>query len=171
MPLMATHCADETRTALYRFYDPQGKLLYVGITNDPWRRWREHVREKPWYPQVKHQAVTWYDAERQARRAETRAIHDERPEFNIAGALKPLDRVKFVRETAMMMAAFWVAIPVICSIAARWLPWLADVEAGVLYSSPAPVFVLASITGARWIYRYGCWLNRNFGDDEHRGQS
>ena len=155
---------------MYRFYDGQGKLLYVGITIDPWRRWREHVQEKPWYPQVKHQAVTWYDAEWQARKAETRAIRTERPEFNIAGALKPLDRFKVGRELAMMVAAFWIGIPVVCTFGARWLPWLADVEAGVMFSSPIPVFVMLSIIGNPWIYRYGCWLNRNFGDDMMRAE-
>lgn len=80
----------ETRTALYRFYDADEKLLYVGITDDPWRRWREHVRDKPWYPQVKHQAVTWYDARTAAEVAEYVAIRCEGPRFNIAGAVRPV---------------------------------------------------------------------------------
>ena len=54
-------CAGEERHALYRFYDAREELLYVGITDEPWRRWREHVRTKPWYPRVKHQAITWYE--------------------------------------------------------------------------------------------------------------
>jgi predicted GIY-YIG superfamily endonuclease len=44
--------ASEQRTALYRFYDEHENLLYVGISNDPWRRWREHVYDKQWYPQA-----------------------------------------------------------------------------------------------------------------------
>jgi predicted GIY-YIG superfamily endonuclease len=168
MPGMTTHCVAEERTALYRFYDGQGKLLYAGITNDPWRRWREHVRGKPWYPQVKHQAVTWYDSEWQARRAETRAIRAELPEFNIAGAVKPLDRFAVGRELAVIVAAIWIGIPVACNFAARWLPLLAHVQVWVMYSSPVPVLVMLSIIGTPWIYRFGCWLNRNFGDDVYR---
>lgn len=80
--------AKEERTALYRFYDVNERLLYVGITDDPWRRWREHVREKSWYPQVKHQAVTWYDDRMAADIAETVAIRRENPLFNIAGAVR-----------------------------------------------------------------------------------
>ena len=162
---METHCIAEERTALYRFYDSQGKLLYVGITNDPWRRWREHVLAKPWYPQVKHQAVTWYDAEWQARKAETRAIRTERPEFNIAGAVKPLDRFTVGREVALIMAVIWIGIPVVCAFAAGLFPVLAQVELWVMCASPIPVFAMLSIICARWIYRYGCWLNRNFADD------
>jgi predicted GIY-YIG superfamily endonuclease len=84
-------CAGEQRTALYRFYDADEKLLYVGITNDPWRRWRQHVQEKPWYPQVKHQAVTWYDTRIAAEIAEHVAIRREHPRFNIAGAVRPVE--------------------------------------------------------------------------------
>src|ERR1700733_9621020 len=76
------------RTALYRFYDNRETLLYVGISNDPRRRQSEH-KKKPWYPHVRHQATTWYDTEREARRAETRAIRRECQEFNVAGAVRP----------------------------------------------------------------------------------
>lgn len=87
---MPTHCAAEERTALYRFYDERETLLYVGITCDPWRRWREHVRDKWWYPQVKHQAVTWYESRPEAEVAEWWAIRREHPNFNIAGAVRPV---------------------------------------------------------------------------------
>ena len=88
---MGSHCTGEQRTALYRFYDASEKLLYVGITNDPWRRWRQHVQEKSWYPQIKHQAVTWYDSRIAAEVAEHVAIRCEHPRFNIAGAVRPVE--------------------------------------------------------------------------------
>lgn len=78
----------EPRTALYRFYDADARLLYVGVTDDPWRRWREHVREKPWYPRVKHQTVTWYDTRTVAEAAEKMAIRCEHPRFNVAGVVR-----------------------------------------------------------------------------------
>lgn len=83
-------CTGEARTALYRFFDADENLPYVGITDDPWRRWREHVRQKPWYPQVKHQAVTWYETRTAAEIAEQVAIKRERPRFNKAGAVRPI---------------------------------------------------------------------------------
>lgn len=93
----------ESRTALYRFYDACENVLYIGITNDPWRRWRDHVQAKPWYPQVKHQAVTWYETEAEARWAETVAIRTEHPQFNIAGAIRPPE----ARVTAALGGATW----------------------------------------------------------------
>jgi hypothetical protein len=80
----------EPRTALYRFYGTDETLLYVGITDDPWRRWREHVQTQPWYPLVKHQAITWYEDRLAAEIAERVAIRRERPRFNIAGAVRPV---------------------------------------------------------------------------------
>lgn len=71
-----TIAKSETRVALYRFYNSHEDLLYAGITNDPWRRWREHMLEKPWYRHVKYWTVTWYESLPQARAAELRAISD-----------------------------------------------------------------------------------------------
>ena len=35
------------RTALYRLYDAEDQLLYIGITSYPPKRWTEHERDKP----------------------------------------------------------------------------------------------------------------------------
>lgn len=171
MPGMTKHCIAEQRTALYRFYDAQGELLYVGITNDPWRRWRQHVQEKPWYPQVKHQSVTWYDSKSAASKAETRAIRAERPEFNIAGALKPPKPFPFGRELAVIAAACCVLIPVVCQFGARWVPPLAQVELAAYCGGPIVILAFVMIINTSRIYRFGCWLNRNFGADYRRGES
>lgn len=40
------------RTYLYRLFDRQGALLYVGITGDLGQRWKKHMREKHWWGQV-----------------------------------------------------------------------------------------------------------------------
>ena len=166
---MGTHCIAEKRTALYRFYDDQGELLYVGITNDPWRRWRQHVLAKPWYPQVKHQAVTWYGSEPQARKAETRAIRAERPKFNIAGALKPPSRFFPGRELLVIIGVIWIAIPVACNFASHETPPLASVAMWTVCSSLVPILLALMIIGTSRIYRFGCWLHRNFDDDFRAG--
>lgn len=175
--------AAETRTALYRFYDAREALLYVGITDDPWRRWREHVREKPWYPQVKHQATTWYDTEREARRAETRAIRTERPRFNIAGAIRPPEaRATLTSGDALRFCTTWVCIPgllgcasvAMLSVASIWPPagapaqvlsWVVAVMAPTLL---IPFTCALLVVYAPQMYRLGCWLDRNFGEEARR---
>lgn len=169
----------EQRTALYRFYDADETLLYIGITNDPWRRWRDHVQEKPWYPRVKHQAITWYDSEWEARDAETRAIRAEGPLFNIAGAIRPPEARPPLRRPDLVISAcaYWVSAPGVFSMLAlvagmntrtvgglcvQILGWAGAVT---FFSLPVPVLALLLTAGSSCVYRAGCWLDRNFGDE------
>lgn len=67
--------------ALYRFYDATGALLYVGITCDPGRRFKEH-RDKPWWLEVANVRVEHHPHRLSASRAERFAILNERPRYN-----------------------------------------------------------------------------------------
>lgn len=175
------NCATETRHALYRFYDRRERLLYVGISNDPWRRWREHVRTQPWYPSVQHQAVTWYESEDLARAAETAAIHDERPRFNIAGAVRPV-RSGHRREVAEKSCTAWLitaallllatviaktAIPAGSAAVAgvRVLVWISEVA---MLTGFLPLAGMYLLLVTPQVYRFGCWLNLHFGDEAGR---
>jgi predicted GIY-YIG superfamily endonuclease len=71
------------RTALYRLYDGEGVLLYVGITNMPNVRFAAHSM-KSWWKRVDRKDIVWFDNRQQAEQAETRAIRDEQPVFNVA---------------------------------------------------------------------------------------
>src|SRR3982750_4908323 len=74
----------EERTALYRLFDADGALLYVGITNDPEVRWKAHSYKKPWWPKVSEKTVAWFDDRTAAATAGARAIRLEVPQWNIA---------------------------------------------------------------------------------------
>lgn len=172
---MGQHCTGERRTALYRFYDDRENLLYIGISNNPWRRWREHVG-KPWYLQVKHQSVTWYDTGWQARKAETRAIRDEHPRFNIAGAVRPPEAsLRF--DPVFQVCAFWACIPGLLGIASLVVGVAAPSATGFFYvhllgwamvvtfcSLPIPVGALALTLSSAQVHRFGRWLDLNFSD-------
>ena len=92
------------RTAVYRFYDARGRLLYVGITMNIKQRWAEHER-MPWWPQVARRKVVWYDTRAKAAASELKAIREEGPVHNIAGrvrqpidiGLTPQERWEYVR--------------------------------------------------------------------------
>ncbi|MGW2739092.1 GIY-YIG nuclease family protein [Streptomyces sp. NPDC001288] len=75
----------QTRTALYRFYDENAQLLYVGITKRLQIRWREHARDyaTTWWPLVRSNSVHWYPNRTEAGRAERQAIRDENPLYNV----------------------------------------------------------------------------------------
>lgn len=70
--------------AVYRPYDADGALLYVGISKDFGRRWQQHAGAKPWWPQVERMTVEWHDDEASAQRAEVQAIELEHPRYNVA---------------------------------------------------------------------------------------
>lgn len=77
------------RTALYRLFDAQGVLLYVGIAFDPEARWKDHVR-KPWWPLVATKTVEWHETRLLALDAEADIVVSERPLYNVLGVDQPM---------------------------------------------------------------------------------
>lgn len=73
-------------TDLYRFYDTDDQLLYVGITDRGPRRWREHMAHKPWWSDVARIDLEHIEGRRAAERAERQAIITEQPLHNIVHA-------------------------------------------------------------------------------------
>ena len=71
-------------TAVYRFYDIEDRLLYVGISDTPRTRWYGHV-SKPWWSLAVRHALVWHNERADAEAEETRAIREESPLYNLAG--------------------------------------------------------------------------------------
>jgi hypothetical protein len=72
-----------TSTTLYRFFDADGDLLYVGITHMETMRWRQHSKTKDWWREVTTIKVAHFDTRDEALAAEAKAIRQERPRHNI----------------------------------------------------------------------------------------
>lgn len=68
---------------IYRLYDVDSVLLYVGITWNPFNRWTLHARTKSWWLEVASADVRHCRTVREARAQETAAIHTEGPRYNI----------------------------------------------------------------------------------------
>lgn len=73
---------DEKGVAVYRLYDWQDQLLYVGISNAPGARFKEHAADKDWWPRVYRSKVEWLQDRPLALKAETDAIWLEQPIYN-----------------------------------------------------------------------------------------
>jgi hypothetical protein len=73
------------RTALYRLYDAEHDLLYVGISRKPEERFKAHEHDKRWWHCVRYVDLTWFESYPQARRAENAAHLSERPPYNGMG--------------------------------------------------------------------------------------
>lgn len=87
--MIETNPEPAKRIALYRLYDRDGNLLYVGVTNNLRRRWDMHSRDQTWWHLVTRREAEWLPDRASAEAAEITAIQDERPRFNIDHSLNP----------------------------------------------------------------------------------
>lgn len=81
-------------TALYRFFDSDGLLLYVGITSTTDSRWSHHRLHAAWWPQAATKQVEWFTERGDAAAAELEAIRTEAPLWNSAAAPASNARLK-----------------------------------------------------------------------------
>ncbi len=70
-------------TALYRFFDENGVLLYVGVTDNLGTRWATHADQKHWWDRVTSYTLEWFDTREAAEAAEQHAIWIEKPLYNV----------------------------------------------------------------------------------------
>lgn len=68
---------------LYRFYDADDVLLYVGMTMNPGQRWANHRDEKAWWADVATVRTQLFDSREAVLEAETKAIQAEHPLHNV----------------------------------------------------------------------------------------
>jgi hypothetical protein len=68
--------------ALYRWYDRDDTLLYVGRSNQPVRRAGEHAQDKQWWRDVARSTVEWHPSLPAVIAAEKHAIETEQPIHN-----------------------------------------------------------------------------------------
>jgi hypothetical protein len=78
----------KTECQLYRHYDAQGVLLYVGISHSAALRASQHKKESCWYYQSATMTIENFNSREKAAEAEIAAIKNERPMFNIMGSYR-----------------------------------------------------------------------------------
>ena len=72
------------KTTLYRYFDSDGQLLYVGITGDNTKRQSQHRRNSFWFGEITSATFEHFEDRESALQAETKAIQTEHPKHNIA---------------------------------------------------------------------------------------
>lgn len=73
---------DKTTTELYRHYDKDGTLLYVGISLSAVMRLGQHKAYSRWFAKIDTIKIERHTSRRAALAAEKRAIKSERPKYN-----------------------------------------------------------------------------------------
>lgn len=74
-----------SRTALYRHFDADGKLLYVGVSLNAVARLSQHKLNAGWFGQIASVTIEWLGSRHAALDAELRAIRTETPAWNKVG--------------------------------------------------------------------------------------
>lgn len=71
-------------TAVYRFYSASEVLLYIGICDEPLKRWYHHAVTKPWWSDVARFSIVWFTSREEAEESERESIKAEKPLHNIS---------------------------------------------------------------------------------------
>lgn len=74
----------DDKTALYRHFDIDGKLLYVGISYDVEKRTKQHENLAEWFGEIAEIKTEYFNTRKEAQAAEKEAIKTERPLHNVA---------------------------------------------------------------------------------------
>jgi len=82
--------------SLYRHFDKNDNLLYVGISVDPLNRLKDHKQQAIWFEQISRVDIEKFDNRKDVIRAEIEAIRNEAPVFNVKynNPIKPKTNIK-----------------------------------------------------------------------------
>ncbi len=77
-----TYFTEDDPHAVYRMYDAEDHLLYIGMSCNPGARFRDHRARKPWAKAAVRWTEEWHPSRKAAEAAEKAAIKTEKPERN-----------------------------------------------------------------------------------------
>jgi hypothetical protein len=72
----------EGSTHLYRYFAPDSRLLYVGISVSAFLRHKQHRTQSHWFPEAGNMTWQTFETRKEAIAAEAEAIRTERPIYN-----------------------------------------------------------------------------------------
>jgi len=79
------------KTALYRHFDANGELLYVGISLSAIQRLSQHKTASPWFKEISRVEIEWHPTRKEALAVEKLAIVTENPKHNSVGCLTTIE--------------------------------------------------------------------------------
>ena len=94
LPARPEKSARATAWLVYRHFDADGVLLYVGTSTDWLRRTEEHRREAPWFAEVANITIQRFPTAEEMTSAEKEAVAEEKPLYNLV-LQQPSFREKF----------------------------------------------------------------------------
>lgn len=95
---------------LYRFFDSNGALLYVGITLSPPQRFAQHRSSKWWWTRVACIELDSFPTRAAVLVAEQSAIESERPRYNVLHNEKDLEHLALAAAVDAVFDDHWWAV-------------------------------------------------------------
>ena len=83
-------------TMVYRLFNAEGRLLYVGVSRQPWYRFTQHANHKPWWPLVAAVQMENFTSRGAALAAEAAAIAAEEPAHNGTSRSRAHIRTRYI---------------------------------------------------------------------------
>jgi len=98
--------AGNPRQVLYRMFDADDALLYVGVSMNVAQRFAAHRSDKQWWGDIARITLSHFATRREVLVAEATAIREERPLYNVQHATRVLAAVGATpTETAQRIGA------------------------------------------------------------------
>lgn len=72
---------------VYKFYNAQDELLYIGVAIDWMQRRKQHKRKSWWFAEVSREEFEFFDDWRAAGMRELALIFDQSPRYNFVGTM------------------------------------------------------------------------------------
>lgn len=102
---------------LYRWYNWENKLLYVGITSNIGARIKDHKRQSGWANEAEYIELEWFYTREEVEAAERVAIRNEKPKYNKAHTIfdefrnkkDSLDRIPYPENGRLAEKFEWFA--------------------------------------------------------------
>jgi predicted GIY-YIG superfamily endonuclease len=74
-----------TATAVYRLFDAADRLLYIGVSLNPYLRLSHHQSQQEWGSEVVRTELAEFESREAVLEAEATAIRTEAPVYNVIG--------------------------------------------------------------------------------------
>jgi len=86
--------SSQKKQLLYRYYNKDNELLYVGVTADNTKRESQHRRDSFWFGEIATAKYEYFDTREEVLQAESEAIASEQPKHNILGTQKDTNTIR-----------------------------------------------------------------------------
>jgi predicted GIY-YIG superfamily endonuclease len=97
------------KTSLYRYYDKRKRLLYIGISINPFKRLSQHKRDKSWEHLIHDIKIETFKTRKEAFIEEEKAIKSENPRWNkIHNKNRKIDHEWYINKVAKYLTAILV---------------------------------------------------------------